>query len=126
MSKHHSSRRDDVGEDLQSYNDPVRAVATYSRDRYNLHYVSSSVKESYTKEEIEKLQEEAMLEGIERSYQEELFKEMGEIQGVVRMFEDGIVANFYGSDSGNGVLISIDDGINPKINTLYEIAEEYK
>lgn len=126
MSKVRSGDHDKIGEGRQSYDDSVRAVATYSRDRYNLHYVSSSVRESYTKEEIEEMHEEAMLEEIERTYQEELFKDMGEMEGVVRMFEDGIVAHFYGSDSDNGFLISIDDSINPKIRTLYEIAEEYE
>jgi hypothetical protein len=100
-------------------------VATYTKDTYKVHYLSPSVEERYTEEEVERIHEDVVLQDIERSYQERMLKGMGEIEGKVRMFEDGIVAHFYEVDKDMGFFISVDDSISPRVKTLYEIAEEY-
>ena len=125
MSGVGSGNNDNTRRGRQIYDDPVRVVATYSKDTYEIHYLSESIENNYTRQEMDKIHEDIVLQDIERSYQEKLFKDMGGIEGKVRMFEDGIVAHFYETDRDTGFFITLDASISPRVRTLYEIAEEY-
>jgi hypothetical protein len=103
----------------------VRGILTYDRRDYEVHHLSPSIKENYSGKKIEEIHEDVVLQSIERVYQESLFNDMGDIIGELRVFEDGTVAHFHERNETRGSVILVDNEVNPRIETLCEIASEY-
>jgi len=107
------------------YGDGLRAVVTYDREGYEVHYLGEQADRNYSEADIDAIYDDIVLHEIAHDFQEALFDDMGEIEGKLRLFEDGTVAHFWPEDDDSGVFVGFDDSVDPGIRELVELATEY-
>ncbi len=113
-------------EELEAeYGESLRALATYDRSGYELHYLSERTDRNYSLDDIEEIYDDVVLQDVEHGFHEELFDDMGEILGKVRLFEDGVVAHFWPTDDDDGVFMTFDASADVSVWSLYDFAERY-
>ena len=106
------------------YGDALRAVATYDQDDYELLYVGTAAAENYSATDREEIHEDVILEELMVPQDEQLFDDMGDIRGKVRVFDEGLVVHFWpASDDETGLFVGFDGSADPRIATLYHIFE---
>ena len=111
---------------LQSeYDEALRAVATYDRDGYELHYTSSDIDANYSESSIEDIYDNVVLQDIAQPLDEDLFSDMGDVRGRLRIFEDGTVAHFWPSEDEEGVFLAFDGSADPSVRSLLELISEF-
>ena len=101
------------------YGDAIRAVAEYDRDGYELLYIDDESAATYSMADRDDIYEDVLLEEIASEREEQLFDDMGDAQGQVRVFEDGLAAHFC-LDHATGIFIAFDGSADPRIHTLRE------
>jgi hypothetical protein len=114
-----------VSEVHDEYGESVRSVATYDEEDYNIKYIDDKVEKQYSDEELESIYEDMVLESITPPHYEDLFKRMDEMKGIIRVFEEGTVVQFWPDEKDHGVFIAVDDGVDPGTETLCELIGEH-
>jgi len=111
---------------LQSeYDEALRAVATYDRDGYELHYTSSDIDANYSESDIDDIYDDVVIQDIAQPFHETLFSDMGDVRGKMRVFEDGAVAHFWPSEDDEGVFLAFDNSADPSVRSLLELINEF-
>lgn len=108
-----------------TYGDALYAVATYTREEYDVHYLAEATADAYTELDIEDIYDEVVLQGLEHDFHESLFHEMGDVRGQIRLFDAGIVAHFWPTDGDDGLLVAVDRDADVNVWKLYGHAEDY-
>lgn len=113
-------------DEIQSvYGEGVRAVATYDRDDYEVHYTSPSIDTNYSAKEIEDIYDDVVFQDIAQLHHEDLFSDMGDVRGKLRVFEGGTVGHFWPSEDDAGVFVSFDSSADPSVRSLLELISEF-
>jgi hypothetical protein len=105
--------------------DSIRAVATYDRDGYTVHYATEEIIREYSEEDIDVIYDDVILEDVEQPLQEQLFDDMGTVEGKIKIFQDGTVAHFWPTEQKEGVFISFTANADPGVRSLLSIAQAY-
>ena len=113
-------------ERLQStYDNTLRVVATYDPDGYELHYTSQDVDANYSQSNIDDIYDDVVVQDIAQPFQEDLFSDMGDVRGKLRIFEGGTVAHFWPSEDRKGVFLVFDSSADPSVRSLLELISEF-
>jgi len=121
-----TSRSTQLVNSLQSaYDGSLRAVATYDRDGYELHYTSLDIDANYSEGDIDDIYDDVVIQDIGQPFHEELFSDMGDVRGKLRVFEDGVVAHFWPSEDAEGVFLAFDSSADPSVRSLLELISEF-
>jgi len=116
---------DIVSELREEYGGTVRVIAEYDKEGFEILYSRDEVLEEYSDENIEEIFDDLVLEELDMPHQEDLFGDMGEVQGKIRLFEEGYVAHFWPTEDEEGLLVTLDSEANPNVHNLYETAERH-
>jgi hypothetical protein len=114
-----------VAELRDAYDESLRALATYDRTEYELHYLKEGIEEEYDPGDIENIYDDVVLQDIQHAFHEDLFGDMGEVKGKLRLFEGGVVAHFWPTDESDGVFMVFDETADVAVWALYEFADRY-
>jgi len=121
-----ASRSTRLVDELQStYDGRLRAIATYDRDGYELHYTSADVDANYSQDDIDDIYDDVVIQDIAQPFHEDLFSDMGDVRGKMRVFEDGTVAHFWPSENEEGVFLAFDSSADPSVRSLLELIGEF-
>jgi hypothetical protein len=134
MSKHQESGgKADVGNigdaDIavkfqEKFGDSVRAVATYDEQEYEVHYSRELFDDEYETNDLEKIHEDLVLQGLGSEFQEYLFEDMGNSTGEIRMFEHGFVAHFMPTQNREGLLVCFSNEADVGVSELCRVLED--
>lgn len=94
-----STLQDEVG-------DALRSVAVYDENGYEFEFIRDDVEGTYTIEEIEKVYDDLVIQGLSREFLEQLFH-AGQLQCSMYGFEEATMFHFTGGDY-SGLFVSID------------------
>lgn len=103
----------------------IRAVATYNRDGYTIHYATEEIQSEYSEEDMDVIYDDVILEDVEQPLQEQLFDDMGTVEGKIKIFQDGTVAHFWPTEKKDGVFVSFAADADPGVRSLLRIVQEY-
>ena len=121
-----ASRSTRLVDELQStYDGRLRAIATYDRDGYELHYTSADVDANYSQDDIKNIYDDVVIQDIAQPFHEDLFSDMGDVRGKLRVFEDGTVAHFWPSENEEGVFLAFDSSADPSVRSLLGLIGEF-
>ncbi|MFC7234459.1 hypothetical protein [Halosegnis marinus] len=109
----------------ERYDGSLLAVATYSADGYTLHFTADRVEENYSALDIEAIYDDVVLQDIAQPFQEQLFGDMGDIRGKLRLFENGTVAHFWPSEEREGAFVAFRPDADLRLRDLYGVVAEH-
>ena len=113
-------------ESLQSeYGGALRAVATYDRDGYKLHYTSLAVDANYSEGDIGDICDDVVLQDVSQPFLDGLFSDLGDIRGKLCVFEDGTVAHFWPSADDEGVFLTLNSSADSSVRSLLALISEF-
>ncbi|GGM56380.1 hypothetical protein J2752_000859 [Halarchaeum rubridurum] len=109
----------------EAYGDGLRAVATYDREGYTVHYRDAAVTAAYDDPDLDAIYEDVVLGDVNRGFEETLFDDLGDVEGKLRLFADGTVAHFWPRSDDAGVLVAFDGSVDVAVRTLHGIVGEH-
>lgn len=107
------------------YEASLRAVATYDRDDYEVHYLRDDAETNYSLADMEEIYREVVLAEINQPFHEKLFDDMGDIRGRLRLFDGGTVAHFWPTDDDRGAFVAFDDRADPGVRSLLRLVGDH-
>ena len=107
------------------YGEVLRVVATYDRDTYELHYTSPDIDANYSESNFDEIYDDVVIQDVAQPFHEELFSDMGDVRGKLRVFADGTVAHFWPSEDDEGVFLAFDSSADPSVRSLLELISEF-
>lgn len=108
-----------------AHGDEVRAVASYDRESYDLHYIDSEARANYSPAEMDAIYDDVVLQDLNRPIHEDLFTDIGAVRGKIRLFENGTVAHFWPTGDEDGVFVAFGPGADPGLRSLLNLVEEF-
>lgn len=103
------------------FGDTLRAIATYDRDGYEVQYLGAKAEANYDELDLDAIYDDVVLQDLERPFQEQLFDDLGDVRGKIRLFEDGTVAHFWPTGERKGVFVGFDADADPGVRSLFEM-----
>ncbi|WP_458209296.1 hypothetical protein [Haladaptatus sp. NG-SE-30] len=80
--------------------DGLRSVGHYTKDGYEVFYLRPDVEAQYTRDDIEDIHQDLILEGLSKDRFEDLFR-AGPLECSMHGFEDALMFHFVGSENSD-------------------------
>lgn len=97
---------DDVASIRDAVGDGLRTVAAYDPEGYEFYYQRADVAESVTEEQVDRIHDEIVIQGLGKAHLEDLF-DAGSLHCSVHHFEE--VTTFHlVRDEASGLFVSVD------------------
>jgi hypothetical protein len=103
--------------------DGLRLAIRYEGDDHEVVYVRDDVAEMYSPEELEEKVKQLVVEGLSAPPAQEQFRLFGEMDVVVRRFEQAVVVHFP-IDEFSGVAATFDSDVAPSLDTLADVGTD--
>lgn len=104
--------------------DGLRVAVHYEGDDHELVYVHEEVRETYSPEEFEEKVKQLVVEGLSDPPNQEHFRLFGEMNAVVRQFDEALMLHFP-IDEFTGIAVTFDVDSAPSLDTLAEIGTRF-
>lgn len=112
-----------IAELREEVGDSLRSAAEYDRDGYQFFYLRKDVDKQYTRDELDDIFDDVVLETLRTHYLEQQFHG-GAYQCSALGFEEMMVFQFVREDF-QGLLVSIDKDCSIDLNAFFDICKEY-
>ena len=109
-------------DNLQSeYGETLRVIATYDRDGYEIHYAGQGIDANYSEVDLDNIYDDVVMQDVSHGFVDDLFNDLGDVRGQLRIFENGIVAHFWPTETKRGVFLTFDSSADPSMRSLLEL-----
>lgn len=101
--------------------DSLRTVATYDDREYEFHHLRRDIQQVYTRERIEEILEDLIVQGVATEQLESRFR-AGALDCAVYTFEEAVMFHFPVADR-SGLFVSIDRDADLDLDSIVSLAK---
>ncbi|MFB6171060.1 MAG: hypothetical protein ABEJ23_00895 [Haloarculaceae archaeon] len=85
----------------------VVAVADFDAGEYDVQYIRPDVRSQYSEADVERIYQDVGVSGFAKEIQDELYEPIGEAEGSIDVFENGINVVRWNEDGAQAIFVGL-------------------